>query len=161
MSTWSLTQLIILSVCSTLGWDQWCITQPCPTGLGDYTHTPLIGICWTIFPSANCVLKSSKIFQPTDVQSNSPLGGNQTHDLRRTISDPDHSASGALEGLLWMHWKPKMWREGYPLGSSSFWWTWWDLVSLCWHVGTDGFRGCAVDWDKPIQIGCSNRSSKS
>jgi len=26
-----------------------------PTGLGDYTHTPLIGICRTIFPSANGV----------------------------------------------------------------------------------------------------------
>jgi len=27
---------------------------PCSTGLGDYTDTPLIGICETVFPSANC-----------------------------------------------------------------------------------------------------------
>jgi len=33
--------------------------SPCPLGFGFYTHTPqhtpLCGICWTIFPSANGV----------------------------------------------------------------------------------------------------------
>ncbi len=50
---YALTQMIILSACSTLGWDRWPITLPHPAGLGDYTHTPLIGICWTISPSAS------------------------------------------------------------------------------------------------------------
>jgi len=40
---------IFLSVCSTLGWDQWPITLPHLTGLGVYTHTLLIGICRNIF----------------------------------------------------------------------------------------------------------------
>jgi len=49
------TQMIILSVCSILGRDPWLITLPHLAGLGDYTYTPLIGICRTIFPSANGV----------------------------------------------------------------------------------------------------------
>jgi len=76
------TQMIILTACSTLGRDQCLITLPCLAGLGDYTHAPLIGICGSIFPSANGVHQTlwtgSKQFQPTDhllVQHTGPLGG--------------------------------------------------------------------------------------
>jgi hypothetical protein len=34
---------------------QWTITLPHPAGLGDYTHTPLFGVCGTIFSSTNVV----------------------------------------------------------------------------------------------------------
>jgi hypothetical protein len=47
--------LDILSARSTLGRDQWPIILPCPIGLGDYTHAPLIGICRTILSCANSV----------------------------------------------------------------------------------------------------------
>ncbi len=96
------TQVIILSEWSTLGWDQWPIPLSRPTGLGDYTHTPLIAICGTVFPSANSVhqtLWTESNFQPSDyvpVQHTGPLGGNWTHNLRLTILDPDQLASGAL-----------------------------------------------------------------
>jgi hypothetical protein len=124
-----LIYLIILSACSTLGRDQWPITLPHPIWLSNYRHTPLIGICGTIFPSATTPsymieqlytypinwnvwdhfsicqwcppnLVNRKLFQPTDhvpVHSNGPLGGNQTHDLRLTIPDPGHSASGLAQ----------------------------------------------------------------
>jgi len=63
------TQMIILSAWSTLGWDQWPITLTHPAWLGDYTHTPLIGICGTIFPSTNGAHQTLWIeskFQPSD-----------------------------------------------------------------------------------------------
>jgi hypothetical protein len=80
-------------------WAETSDPPPHPAGLGDYTHTPLIRICGTIFPSANGVhqtLWTGSNFQPADhvpVQHSGPLGGIGTHDLRLTISDPDHSAS--------------------------------------------------------------------
>ncbi len=76
--------MIILSAYSPLGRDQWPTTLPCPAGLGDYTQTPLIGICRTIFPSANGVHQTGSCFNP--VESTGALGGYQTHELRLTTS---------------------------------------------------------------------------
>jgi len=66
-----------------------------PTGLGDYTHTPLIGKHRTIFHLPTVFTKpvDRKLFKPIDnipVPCTRPLGGNQTHDMRLTISDPDY-----------------------------------------------------------------------
>jgi hypothetical protein len=62
-------------------WAETSDPLPHPVGLGDYTHTPLIGICGTTFPSANGVhqtLWTGSNFQPADhvpVQHSGPLGG--------------------------------------------------------------------------------------
>jgi hypothetical protein len=88
--------MIISRACSTLGRP---ITLPHPAGLGDCTHTPLIGICRTIFACQQCPpnLVDRKQFQPADhipVQHTGSLGGNLTHDPRVTILDLDRLASG-------------------------------------------------------------------
>ncbi len=101
------TQVIILSEWSTLGWGQWPIPLSRPTGLGDYTHTPLIGICGTIFPSANGVhqtLWTESNFQPSDHIPVQHIGWEsnpqpKTHNVR-----PRPLRQGICPQLV--HWNP-------------------------------------------------------
>jgi hypothetical protein len=68
----------------------WPYTRPTNRNMQDH-----FSICQQYPPN----LVDRKLLQPTDhilVQSTDPLGRNHTHDLRLTISDPDHLASGVI-----------------------------------------------------------------
>ena len=66
----------------------WLYTYPT-----DWNKQDHFSICQQCPPN----IVDRKQFQPADhvpVQHTSPIGGNQTHDLRLTILDPDHLANG-------------------------------------------------------------------
>ena len=88
--------MIILSACSTLDRTQRPITLPRPRDWVtiDYKHT-LQSIRSIPGRSAETYLTTLSIgIESYQYGRTGPLGGNRTHDPRRTISDPDHSTRG-------------------------------------------------------------------
>jgi len=74
--------------------------------------------CFSICQWCPPNLVGRRQFQPADhvpVQHTGPLSGNQTHDLRLTILDLDHLASGKN------HYKYKGWCK---------WWTWTNVSKI-------------------------------
>ena len=90
-----------------------------------------------------------KQFQPTDqvpAQSTSPLDGNRTHDLRLTISDLDHLASGSKKELLKNWLLPVIAKPFTVIGENIFKLQLFLLNSIL-HLAIHGYYNKFLPWN--------------